>query len=82
MSGIRVQLVRWGNSRALRIPKTVLEKAELREGDELEIRVEGGRITIEPLKPKLTLDELVDGITRRNLHGEQRWGELVGREVW
>ena len=36
MPAVRVQLVKWGNSQAVRIPKTVLEQAHMREGDELE----------------------------------------------
>ena len=82
MPAVRAQLVKWGNSHAVRIPKTVLEKADLREGDELEIQVQEGRITIEPLKPKLTLESLVAGITPENRHQEQDWGKPVGREVW
>jgi antitoxin MazE len=82
MPGVRAQLVRWGNSKAVRIPKAVLEQANLREGDELEIRVEHGRIAIEPLKAKLTLESLVAGITPENRHGEMDWGKPVGREVW
>ncbi len=82
MPNVKVQLVKWGNSHAVRIPKTILEQAEIRAGDELEIRVEQGRITLEPAALKLTLAKLVAGITPRNLHCEQDWGEPVGREVW
>ncbi len=78
----RVQLVRWGNSHAVRLPKAVLQQAEIREGDELEVRVEKGRIALQPAAPKLTLGDLVARITPRNLHREQDWGRPVGREVW
>ena len=40
----RVQVVKWGNSQAVRLPKAVLEQAHVQEGDELTVRVEGGRI--------------------------------------
>jgi len=82
MSNVKVQLVKWGNSHAVRIPKTILEQVEIREGDELEIRVEEGRIALEPATPKLTLANLVARITPRNLHREQDWSKPVGREVW
>ena len=82
MPSARVQLVKWGNSHAVRIPKRIMEKAEIREGDELDIRVEEGRIAIEPAAPRLTLDDLVSRITTRNLHGEQDWSAPAGREVW
>ena len=82
MATVKVQVVKWGNSHAVRLPKVVLEKAEIREGDQLEIRVEKGRIALEPARPKLTLRDLVARITPENLHGEQEWGKPVGREVW
>jgi antitoxin MazE len=82
MPTIRAQLVKWGNSQAVRIPKTVVEQARLQEGDELKIQVLGGRITIEPLGPKMTLESLVAGITRKNCHPEQDWSKRVGKEVW
>jgi antitoxin MazE len=82
MPTVKVHLVRWGNSHAVRIPKTVLDQTQIGEGDELEIRVEGGHIALEPANPKLTLRDLVARITPGNLHGEPDWGHPKGREVW
>ena len=82
MPTVRAQLVKWGNSQAVRIPKTVLEQAHMQEGEELEIRVEEGRITIESVSPKPTIESLVAGITRKNRHPEQSWSKAVGKEVW
>jgi antitoxin MazE len=82
MPAARVQLVKWGNSQAVRIPKAVVEQARLQEGDELKIHVQEGRITIEPVNQKLTLQSLVAGITRKNRHPEQGWSKAVGKEVW
>lgn len=78
----KVQLVKWGNSHAVRLPKDILRQADIREGDELEVRVEKGRIALQPAAPKLTLSEMVARITPRNRHSEQDWGGPVGREVW
>lgn len=82
MAGAKAQLVKWGNSQAVRIPKTILEQCNLREGEELEIRVENGHIWLAPLSEKPTLKALVEKITPENRHGEQDWGEPVGNEVW
>jgi antitoxin MazE len=82
MATVKVQVVKWGNSHAVRLPKVVLERAEMRNGDQLEVRVEKGRIALQPARPKLTLQDLVDRITAKNLHGEQDWGKPIGREVW
>ena len=78
----RAQIVGWGNSQALRIPKPMLDQLNIREGDEVELLVEGGRLTVRPLSPKLTLESLVEAITPENRHGEMDWGRPVGNEVW
>ncbi len=82
MAGAKAQLVKWGNSRAVRIPKTILEQANLREGEELEIRVQDGSVWLEPLSRRPTLEALVKRITPENRHGEQDWGKAAGNEVW
>ena len=82
MGTVKVQVVKWGNSHAVRLPKRVLEQAQLRDGDELDVRVEKDHIVLEPASPRLTLRDLVSRITPRNRHGEQDWGKPVGREVW
>jgi antitoxin MazE len=82
MASAKVQLVKWGNSQAVRIPKAILEQANLREGEELEILVENGQIWLEPLRRRPTLEALVAKMTPENRHGEQDWGKPVGDEVW
>lgn len=78
----RVQVVKWGNSQAVRLPKEVLQQAHLQEGDELTIRAEAGRIALESTAMEITLKKLVAGITPQNRHDEQDWGKRVGNEVW
>jgi antitoxin MazE len=82
MTTAKAQLVKWGNSHAIRLPKQVLSAAEIAEGDDLVIRVENGCIAIQPAEPKLTLKDLVARITPANHPSEQDWGEPVGGEVW
>ena len=81
-TGAKVQLVKWGNSHAIRLPKPILEQAHLKEGDELAVQVEGERISIEKAAPSLTLEMLVSKITRENRHTVKDWGRPVGKEVW
>ena len=79
---VRVQVVKWGNSQAVRLPKEVLQQAHLREGDELTVRAEEGRIALEAATLEITLEKLVAGITSRNRHSEQDWGKRDGNEIW
>ena len=78
----RVRVVKWGNSQAVRLPKEVLKRAALREGDVLTINVENGRIELKPATPDISLDKLLAGITSRNRHREQDWGRPIGDEIW
>jgi antitoxin MazE len=39
-----MQVSKWGNSLAVRIPATVVEAMKLKEGDEIEIHAAGGRV--------------------------------------
>lgn len=38
-----MQVAKWGNSLAVRLPATVVEALQLKEGDEIEIHVAGER---------------------------------------
>jgi antitoxin MazE len=38
-----VQVAKWGNSLAVRLPSAVVEALDLKEGDQIEIRIAGAR---------------------------------------
>ena len=82
MPTVHAQLVKWGNSRAVRIPKAALQRASFREDEELKLTVMEGCITIRPLRRKLTLASLIAQITPENQHEEVDWGPPVGKEKW
>ncbi len=73
---------KWGNSLAIRIPKAYAEEASLKEGSEVNIRVEKGKIIIEPLKDKYNLDDLLSQVKEENIHKEYNWGKPTGKELW
>ncbi len=75
-----VQVVKWGNSLAVRIPKGVAEKARMKEGDAVEIKAAKGRIEVRRADRIPSLQELVAQITVENRHPETDWGPAVGRE--
>lgn len=74
---------KWGNSAAVRLPAAALAAAGLKLDDPVDVREENGRIVIEKApRPKIDLQELIDGITVENRHEETDWGPSVGREFW
>jgi antitoxin MazE len=46
-----MQVSKWGNSLAIRLPAGVVEALELKEGDDIEVRVAGSRILDVEKKP-------------------------------
>jgi len=73
---------RWGNSLALRIPATFAETIGLTEGVEVELKLSGGRLIVEPVRHKYDLKQLLAKITPNNRHDETDWGQPVGKEPW
>jgi len=74
---------KWGNSLALRIPKAFAVDAQLVNDSFVEISIVEGQIIITPVAaPNWTLDELLAGINKNNLHHEVDTGLAIGNEVW
>jgi len=79
----KAQMVKWGNSLAVRIPKNLADEAKLYEGDKLTLEVEAqGVVALRAVARPKTLAELIADITPENLHTEQNWGAPVGAEKW
>jgi antitoxin MazE len=80
---MRIEIVKWGNSTAVRLPAVVLRELEVAIGDQLDLSIKGRKITLEPVtRREYQLSELLAGITRDNLHGAVDFGAPVGRETW
>lgn len=56
-----MQVSKWGNSLAVRLPAALVAELGLKEGDEIEIRVAGGALEVER---KPTADELFERILK------------------
>ena len=65
---MRTQIAKWGNSLAVRLPRTVAEAAGLREGATVDLDVVDGVVRLASARPHYTLDELLAGITPENQH--------------
>jgi antitoxin MazE len=80
---MQARIQKWGNSLAVRIPKSLATEAQLTQETVVELAVAKGKLIIAPIKKrKYKLEELVSKITDENLHKEDIWGPAVGSEVW
>lgn len=75
------KIQKWGNSLGIRIPKSVIEKANLDENSEVEIENKDGAIIIFPRQKKVSLENLLSQITKKNLQHEDEY-KIEGNEVW
>lgn len=76
----RVQ--RWGNSLALRIPKSLADEVGLKDNSPVQLSLRDKQLVIVPVKPALSLDALLAQVTDANRHGEVQTGDAVGGEAW
>ena len=78
-----IQLRKWGNSLAVRIPRSFAEDAHLTQDSPVDVSLREGAIVLSPVRPRrYRLDDLLRGVNRRNLHAEAGTGKVVGKEVW
>jgi antitoxin MazE len=80
---VKTRVQKWGNSLALRIPKSFAVEAALHVDAAVELSLVEGAIIIRPIKTgPLNLADLLSGITKDNIPVEWNTGPAVGRELW
>lgn len=73
---------KWGNSKAVRLPRGILEKAGLDENDKVELMLQDGNIVIVPCKKHMTLKERAADYAGHYSPKEWDTGKPVGKEIW
>lgn len=80
---MKTTVQKWGNSLAIRVPKSIAVQVGFKAQDDLEIKVQDGNVVLKPqLRRVYRLEDLVKRITPKNLHREIDTGSPIGREIW
>lgn len=80
---MKTRVQKWGNSLALRIPKSFAEEVGLLNDSSVEVSLTNGKLVVVPIeKPSLSLKKLLSQITEENIHHEIDSGPAVGIETW
>lgn len=79
---MKTKIQKWGNSLGLRIPKIFAQEARIDNGVSVDIKIEGKKLVIKPLKASFDLDFLLAQVTPQNIHKEIDTGQNIGKEVW
>ena len=80
---MQVRIAKWGNSLAVRLPRTIADDLGLAEGQSVDIAIENGSVILEP-SSRVRLSDLVAEAERlgRAAHPEiVTWGADVGAET-
>lgn len=80
---MQTKIQKWGNSLALRIPKSFALNVNLKQNELVDISIDKGKIIISPIVQKeYSLEELLKGVSENNLHSEFDTGAPAGKEIW
>jgi len=80
---MKTTLQKWGNSYAVRIPKSFIKEVGLEYRADIELTLEDGKLIIQSAREEApTLKELLAGVKPENLHSAVDTGEPVGNEIW
>lgn len=81
---MKVKIQKWGNSLAVRIPKSFAVQTEIEQDTIVDLSILEGNIIVRPERKnsKLTLEDLLEKVSAENLHGEVDTGASVGKEVF
>lgn len=76
------KLQKWGNSQGVRIPKEILTKISISEGDSVDVSYDGNMIIIKRIQPlkRYSLEELFKDNEVQTK--EEHWGSPEGKEEW
>ena len=79
---MHTRIQKWGNSLALRIPKSFAEETQIELGSTVDLSINDGTLVVRPVDtPRYRLEDLVAKIAAENLHEEISTGSPVGREA-
>ncbi len=80
---MKTKVQKWGNSLALRIPKSFAAETLLEPDTEVELSLVDGKLVVTPVVQLIySLEDLLSEITAENIHEEADTGTSVGLEAW
>ena len=80
---MQTRVQKWGNSLGVRIPRGLAEEVGLVAGTEVSLSSKDGQLVVTPAIPtRLSLDDLLAGVSEGNIHSPIDIGSAVGAEIF
>jgi len=76
---MHMNVIKWGNSLGVRIPRAFANKIGIHEGNSVEVSLQDHSILI---RKAYTLKSMLDQVTPENIHNEIQMGPARGEELW
>jgi antitoxin MazE len=81
-ASMKTRVQKWGNSLAVRIPKSFAADVGLEPNSAVDMSLVKGSVVVTPIAQRpVLLKELLRGVTNENLPGEWNTGPTIGKEV-
>jgi len=74
---------KWGNSLAVRIPKSFADQTKISNGSKVDLSLQKNKLVISPInnENEYSLDSFLSKIDSSNIHTKADFGEPVGKEL-
>ncbi|MFC4696909.1 AbrB/MazE/SpoVT family DNA-binding domain-containing protein [Enterococcus aquimarinus] len=79
---IKLPVKQWGNSHAIRLPKSLLEALKVEKDDELNVEVMNHSIVLTKAKKEVTFEELFKGYNKETFTTELQHFSPIENEKW
>ena len=82
---MQTTIVKWGNSRGIRLPKLLLDSVNLSDNDMVEVTAKDSSLIIKKSENKKAYQTIQERF--KDFHGDYEpievdWGKPVGKEIW
>ncbi len=82
---MKTYIKKWGNSLALRIPKSLADEIDLKKDTPVSVTADKNKhkIVITRLnEEQYSLENMLTKVSEDNIHKEYETGKPVGKEIW
>ncbi|MDK6805410.1 AbrB/MazE/SpoVT family DNA-binding domain-containing protein [Aerococcus sp. UMB7834] len=75
------KIAQWGNSKAIRIPSTLVKQLDLKDNQVLSLEIKDQALVIKPQEAETIQELFADYKTSFTYEEEMDWGPAVGEEI-
>lgn len=79
---LTVSVNKWGNSKGIRLPKSVTESLEIKDNDSLNVEIKDGAVVLTKQKKEITIEELFKDYKGGSFQTDLQEFESLGNEKW